>query len=47
MSTQTVADAVKVAELFIDHIFKLHGLAKIIISDRDSVELLIQRRMDK
>jgi hypothetical protein len=33
--TQTVADAVKVAELFIDNILKLHGLSKIIISDRD------------
>jgi len=33
--TQTVADAVKLAELFIENIFKLDGLPKIIISDRD------------
>jgi len=33
--TQTVADAVKVAELFIENIFMLHRLPKIIISDRD------------
>jgi hypothetical protein len=33
--TQTVAEAVKVAELFIENIFKLHELPKIIISDRD------------
>ena len=33
--THTTADAVQVAELFIEHIFKLYGLPKIIISDRD------------
>jgi hypothetical protein len=33
--TQTVTDDVKVAEFFIENIFKLHGLPKIIISDRD------------
>jgi len=33
--THTTADAVQVAELFIEHVFKLHGLPKIIISDRD------------
>jgi hypothetical protein len=33
--TPKIAEALKVAELFIDNIFKLHGLPKIIISDRD------------
>jgi len=33
--THKTADAVQVAELFIEHIFKLYGLPKIIISDRD------------
>jgi len=33
--THTTADAVKIAELFIENIFRLHGLPKIIISDRD------------
>ena len=33
--THKTADAVQVAELFIEHVFKLHGLPKIIISDRD------------
>jgi hypothetical protein len=32
--TQALPDAVKVAELLIENIFKLHGLPKIIISDR-------------
>jgi len=35
ISTQTVADAVKLAEPFIQNIFKVHGLPKIIISYRD------------
>jgi len=35
IATQTIADAVKVAELFIGNILKLHGLPKIIIPDRD------------
>jgi len=35
ITTETVSDAVKDAELFIENIFKLHGLAKNIISDRD------------
>jgi len=33
--THTTADAVQVDELFTEHVFKLHGLPKIIISDRD------------
>ena len=33
--THTTADALQVAEVFIEHVFKLHGLPKIIISDRD------------
>ena len=33
--THMTADAVKVAELFIEHIFRLHGLPKATVSDRD------------
>ena len=33
--THMTADAVKVAELFIEHIFQLHGLPKAIVSHRD------------
>jgi len=33
--THTTGDAVQVAELFMEPVFKLHGLPKIIISDRD------------
>ena len=33
--THTAADSVKIADLFIENIFRLHGLPKIIISARD------------